>query len=87
MHAAVTTALCFLWALSFIGASVLFGYNCSYWNKGNPQNLNTSAQINKKNLAVLGFLLMIFSGLLFILTLSAGNQGGHLKPFSNVSKA
>lgn len=87
MHPAVTTTLCFLWFLLFVGASVLFGYNCSFWNKGQALNLNTSAQINKKNLAVLGYLFMIVFALLFVLTLSAGNQGGHLKPYSNVSKA
>jgi hypothetical protein len=88
MHAAVTTALCFLWALLFIGATVLFGFNARFWNKGQDQFLNTETQINNMNWAVLGYVLMITFALLFVLTLSAGNQGGHLKPpqASNVGK-
>jgi hypothetical protein len=80
MHAALTTFLCFLWALLFIGATVLFGINSKFWNKGQDEFLSTPSQINNKNLAVLGFLLMIVFGLLFVLTLSAGNQGGYLRP-------
>jgi len=78
MHVALTTTLCILFALGFIASVVLYAFNAQFWSKETP--LNTQTQRNGKQLAVVGFLLSVFFLLLFLLTLSAGNQSGHIVP-------
>ena len=78
MHVALTTTLCILFALGFIASTVLYGFNAQFWSKEAP--LNSTSQRNGKQLAVLGFMLATFFLIVFLLTLSAGNQSGHIVP-------